>query len=87
MSVIPPKEVHPDLKVLAEIINTLPPELQISLQTPLIQLNNMHHRRMKTLELIKEALSQLRVDMKYLIFDVEATRSERDEYKQKWENR
>jgi hypothetical protein len=31
--------------------------------------------------LIQEALSQLRMDMKYLMFDLEATRRERDDYK------
>jgi len=36
-------------------------------------------RRTYVLSLVREALSQLRVDMKYLIFDLEATRRERDE--------
>jgi len=36
-------------------------------------------RRKKILGLVQEALSQLRVDMKYLIFDLECTRRERDE--------
>ena len=39
-------------------------------------------RRRRILNLVQEALSQLRLDMKYLIFDLEATRRERDEYKQ-----
>jgi hypothetical protein len=30
------------------------------------------------LTLVQEALSQLRLDMKYLVFDLEATRRERD---------
>jgi hypothetical protein len=29
---------------------------------------------------VQEALSQLRLDTKYLVFDLEATRRERDEY-------
>jgi hypothetical protein len=32
---------------------------------------------------VQEALSQLRLDMKYLVFDLEATRRERDELKHK----
>ncbi len=87
MSVILSKEVHTDLKVLVEVVNTLPLELQVVLQTPLIQLNNMLNRKMKILRLVKDALDQLSVDMKYLMFDLEATRRERNEYKQKWENR
>jgi hypothetical protein len=38
-------------------------------------------RRRRILNLVQEALSQLRLDMKYLIFDLEATRRERDQYK------
>lgn len=36
-------------------------------------------RRTKIINLVQEALSQLRLDMKYLIFDLEATRKERDD--------
>lgn len=39
-------------------------------------------RRRKILNLVQEALSQLRLDMKYLVFDLEATRRERDALKQ-----
>lgn len=38
-------------------------------------------RRMRILGLIQESLSQLRLDVKYLAFDLDATRKERDEYK------
>jgi len=37
------------------------------------------------MQLIQDALGQLRLDMKYLMFDLEATRRERDEYKTKLE--
>ena len=43
-------------------------------------------RRRRILNLVQEALSQLRLDMKYLIFDLEATRRERDQYKELLEN-
>lgn len=36
-------------------------------------------RRKRILDLVKDALSQLRLDMKYLVFDLECTRRERDE--------
>ncbi len=83
--VLPPQETHIDLKVLTEVIDTLSPELQTTLQGPLIQLNNTLNRKVKILGLIQEALGQLRVDMKYLVFDLEATRSERDEFKKELE--
>jgi hypothetical protein len=35
---------------------------------------------------VQEALSQLRLDMKYLLFDLEATRRERDAYKKQGED-
>jgi hypothetical protein len=38
-------------------------------------------RRRRILNLVQEALAQLRLDMKYLVFDLEATRRERDRYK------
>ncbi|MCP4175817.1 MAG: transcriptional regulator [Fuerstiella sp.] len=36
-------------------------------------------RRRRILGLVQEALSQLRLDVKYLMFDLEVTRRERDE--------
>jgi len=39
------------------------------------------NRGLTFLDLIQEALGQLRLDMKYLMFDLEATRRERDEYR------
>ncbi len=87
MSVIPPKETHTDLKILAQVIDTLPSELRSGLQGPLIQLNNLLNRKVKLLKLVQDALNQLRLDMKYIVFDLEATRRERNEYKLKWENR
>jgi len=35
-------------------------------------------RRTRILRICQEALSQLRLDLKYLVFDLEATRKERD---------
>jgi hypothetical protein len=43
-------------------------------------------RRKHTLQLIQDALSQLRVDVQYLTFDLEATRRERDALKAKLED-
>ncbi len=40
-------------------------------------------RRRRILSLVQEALSQLRLDIKYLMFDLEMTRRERDELRQK----
>ncbi len=37
------------------------------------------HRRRRLLALVQEALAELRLDIKYLMFDLDATRKERDE--------
>ncbi len=42
-------------------------------------------RRRRILTLVQDALGQLRLDMKYLIFDLEATRRERDDFHQRLE--
>lgn len=42
------------------------------------KIKEAHQRRRRIIELIQGALQQLRLDMKYLIFDLEATRRERD---------
>lgn len=44
-------------------------------------------RRRRILSLVQEALSQLRLDIKYLMFDLEVTRQERDQLKQQLEDR
>lgn len=36
-------------------------------------------RKQRIIALIQEAVAQLRLDIKYLVFDLEATRRERDE--------
>lgn len=36
-------------------------------------------KQKKALQLVKDAISQLRVDIKYLAFDLHCTRQERDE--------
>ena len=42
-------------------------------------------RRRRILNLVQEALSQLRLDVKYLMFDLEVTRRERDELRARLE--
>ncbi|MFM2218035.1 MAG: hypothetical protein RL240_2353, partial [Planctomycetota bacterium] len=37
------------------------------------------NRRRKILQMVQESIGQLRLDMKYLVFDLEATRRERDD--------
>jgi hypothetical protein len=43
------------------------------------------HRRRRILSLVQEALAQLRLDVKYMIFDLETTRRERDQLQEQLE--
>ena len=70
-----------DLNDLITAVQALPVEQRQSLEQPLNRVVEYTRRRRRILNLIQEALSQLRMDMKYLMFDLEATRRERDTYK------
>ena len=70
-----------DLTDLISKVEELPQEYQAQLQPSLDRVVEYTRRRRRILNLIQEALSQLRLDMKYLMFDLESTRRERDEYK------
>lgn len=63
-------------------IDSLPEEHRKLLSPSLDRVVEYTRRRHGILNLIQEALSQLRLDMKYLMFDLESTREERDKYKQ-----
>lgn len=70
-----------DLNDLISAVESLPPRYRAELEKPLNRVVEYTQRRRRILNLIQEALSQLRMDMKYMMFDLEATRRERDEYK------
>ena len=74
-----------DLNDLISAVANLPEEHRKTLQQPLNRVVEYTKRRRRILNLIQEALSQLRMDMKYLMFDLEATRRERDAYKDGFE--
>jgi len=74
-----------ELVELAALIETLPDEFKQYFQPALDRALENIDRRRRILSFIQEALSQLRLDMKYLMFDLEATRRERDEYRKKLE--
>jgi hypothetical protein len=74
-----------DLTDLISRIQALPDAQRDDLEPILNRVVEFTRRRRKILSVIQEALNQLRLDMKYLIFDLEATRRERDSYRQKLE--
>jgi hypothetical protein len=66
---------------LAGAIAGLPVEHRSRLEPLYQRVVESTRRRRRILNLVQEALSQLRLDMKYLLFDLEATRRERNEYR------
>ena len=74
------EELPADLLKLAAAIHSLPNEFTRELLPALERVVESTKRRRRILNMVQDALSQLRLDMKYLMFDVEATRRERDEY-------
>ena len=71
-----------DMTDLAAAIAELPSEQRQKIDVIFQRVVESTRRRQRILTLVQEALSQLRLDMKYLLFDLEATRRERDSYKE-----
>ena len=74
-----------ELQELAVALQDLPPEMLEQVAPAMQKVINCSIRRRRILTMVQEALAQLRLDMKYLIFDLEATRRERDEYREQLE--
>jgi hypothetical protein len=79
-------ELPADLRQLAAAIRALPEAHAAELVPLLDRVVESTTRRRRILTLVQEALNQLRLDMKYLMFDLEATRRERDEFRAKLED-
>ena len=80
------EDLPADLVELVEAIRHLPSEQRGSLEPVVTRVVDSTRRRRRILALVQDALGQLRLDMKYLMFDLEATRRERDEYRMKLED-
>ncbi|MEZ6113338.1 MAG: transcriptional regulator [Pirellulaceae bacterium] len=75
------EELPRDMLELEALIRELPTEFRGKLEVAYARVAESTSRRRRILNLVQEALSQLRLDMKYLVFDLEATRRERDAYR------
>jgi hypothetical protein len=86
MSNLPPAaasnsdQLPQDVLELAAAVSRLPTEHRSAIEPILTRVAESTRRRRRILALVQEALGQLRLDMKYLMFDLEATRRERDNY-------
>jgi hypothetical protein len=79
------EEIPNEMLDLAEAIKSLPEGYRAEIEPHINRVIESTRRRRRILSLVQDALSQLRLDMKYLAFDLEATRRERDDYRQKLE--
>jgi hypothetical protein len=75
--------VSKDFSDLGSAVAALPAEYRAQLEPLLERVVENSTRRRRILSMVQDALGQLRLDMKYLMFDLEATRRERDEYRRK----
>jgi hypothetical protein len=78
-------ELPLDIIELAQVLQQLPLEHRLAVEPVFARVVESTKRRRRILNLVQDALGQLRLDMKYLMFDLEATRRERDEYRTKLE--
>lgn len=67
-----------DMVELTNAVAALPDQERALIEPLMARVVESTKRRRRILNLVQEALSQLRLDMKYLVFDLEATRRERD---------
>ena len=79
------EEIPQEIMELVTAIRNLPAECRGEVDAALNRVVESTQRRRRILTLVQDALSQLRVDMKYLAFDLEATRRERDGYRRQLE--
>jgi hypothetical protein len=81
----PVEEAPREIVELADAIAQLPLEYRLKVEPFVNRVLDNAKRRRRILSLVQDALGQLRLDMKYLTFDLEATRRERDDYRRQVE--
>ncbi len=80
------EELPREIIEMAKHIAALPADLQGELEVSYNRVVDSVRRRRRILSLVQEALSQLRLDIKYLMFDLDVTRKERDELRERLED-
>jgi hypothetical protein len=76
-----PEELAELGQLISSSVGTHHAELELAFQ----KVVDSVRRRRRILNLVQEALSQLRLDIKYLMFDLDATRKERNELREQLE--
>jgi HEAT repeat protein len=73
-----PEELPKDLVALIEKIAQLPDEHRRHLMKEMDDITESIMRRRRILKLVQVSLEDIRLNMNYLMFDLDATRRERD---------
>ncbi|GIX05325.1 MAG: transcriptional regulator [Planctomycetaceae bacterium] len=73
-----PRDIPEELVKLGQVISQVTGPQRLALEAAYREVVEQAQRRRRILSLVQEALSQLRLDIKYLMFDLEVTRRERD---------
>ena len=81
------EELPRELVELGRRISAIPAMHQPDVELVYNQVVDSVRRRRRILGLVQDALSQLRLDVKYLMFDLEVTRRERDLLREQLEDR
>ena len=79
------EELPLDIVELKAAVADLPSEYRARFEVIVTRVIDSTKRRRRIMNLVQDALSQLRLDMKYMLFDLEATRRERDEFRRQVE--
>ncbi len=79
--------VPEEFSELGRLIETTASSNRLELEVAFQKVVDTVQRRRRILLLVQEALSQLRLDIKYLMFDLEVTRRERNELREQLEGR
>jgi hypothetical protein len=79
------EEIPAEIAELVAAIAEVPHPVRDAIEPVLNRVVESAKRRRRVLGMVQDALSQLRLDMKYLVFDLEATRRERDDYRRQLE--
>jgi hypothetical protein len=74
------QEVH-ELTELLRLVDALPVQYRPDFYAVMDRLTACLERRQRMLGYVQDSLNQMSLDLKYLLFDLEATRRERDEYR------
>lgn len=75
-----------ELTDFVQLVNNLPEQYRTDFYRAIDRLVDGFERRQRILGYIQDSLGQMNLDLKYLIFDLEATRRERDEYRRRLES-